>query len=80
MTIASVIESIEIERQNNAETGRKIVAKIDTLLAANDALRAQVVAQGEELLRTRVAIENEFVERDKALLGLIDGDKPHAGE
>lgn len=80
MSIATVIENIEIERQNNAELGRKIAAKFDTLIAANDALRAQVVAHGEELLRARVAIDEEIEARDKALIGLIEGDKPHAND
>jgi hypothetical protein len=80
VSIANVIENIEIERQNNAELGRKIAAKIDTLVAANDALRAQVVAQGEELLRVRVAIEDEIVARDEALAMLIDGGRIHANK
>lgn len=78
MSITAVIESIEVERQNNAELGRKITAKIHTLVAANDALRAQVEAHGEELLRMIVAIEDEIDARDKALLGLIDGGRAHA--
>lgn len=80
MSIATVIENIEIERQNNAELGRKIAAKIDTLVAANDALRAQVDAQGEALLRVRVAIDDEIVARDEALAMLIDGDRTHANK
>jgi arginine/lysine/ornithine decarboxylase len=79
MSIAAVIDSIEAERVNNAELGRKITAKIQSLVAANDALRAQVEAQGEELLRMIVAIEDEIVARDKALRALIDGPRVHAG-
>jgi hypothetical protein len=78
MSIAAVIDSIEAERENNAELGRKITAKIHSLVAANDALRAQVEAHGEELLRMIVAIEDEIVARDKALRALIDGDHVHA--
>lgn len=80
MSIAAVIDSIEAERVNNAELGRKITARIHNLAAAfSDALRAQVEAQGEELLRMIVAIEDEIVARDKALRALIDGDRVHAG-
>jgi len=80
MSIAAVIDSIEAERVNNAELGRKITAKVHTLVAQNnDALRALVEAQGEELLRMIVAIEDEIVARDKALQALIDGPRVHAG-
>lgn len=81
MNLVTIIENIEIERDNNKKLGEAVEARLLTLAQSNGNLLSQAqvfVAQLEEhrsqIDKALAATKQEIAERDAALAALIGGE------